>query len=56
MQVDRMCSAEAAIIVKQNKQKTERGTSIKYHGKRQLLLNSLLKNENAQMEKEEKDD
>ena len=34
MQVDRMWSAEAAITIKQNKQKTERGTSIQWMGDR----------------------
>ena len=36
MHVDRMCSAEATITIKQDKQKTERGTSIQWKGDHEL--------------------
>ena len=37
--VDRMFSAEAAITIKQNKKKTERGTSIQSNGDPTLSYN-----------------
>ncbi len=39
MQVNRMCRAEAANTIKQNKTKTEMGTSIQLKGARALSYN-----------------
>ena len=39
MQVNRMCRAEDANSIKQNKTKTERGTSIQLKGARALSYN-----------------
>ena len=39
MQVDRICRAEAAITIKQNKQKIDRGTCILWKGDRALSYN-----------------
>ena len=39
LQVDRMCSAEAAITINQNKQKIDRGTFIQWKDDRTLSYN-----------------